>query len=117
MAALLSRTLIAQIQLLQLAVAFGGVLLVVVNGDLRSLLNLQLNQDNLTIMLGMLAWPGYTVCRSKVSGWLPQPGFSLLTTAVGLVGLSVASMFQAEVHPVQELMALPWPIPKVIEVS
>ncbi|MCF2909881.1 DMT family transporter [Pseudoalteromonas sp. DL2-H2.2] len=108
MAALLSRTLIARVQLLQLAIAFGGVLLVVVNGDLMSLLNLQLNQGDLTIMLGMLAWSGYTVCGSKVSGWLPPLEFSLLTMAAGLIGLSVASVFQAEVHPVQELIALPW---------
>ncbi|WP_046007393.1 DMT family transporter [Pseudoalteromonas rubra] len=110
MTALLSRTLIARVQLLQLAIAFGGVLLVVVNGDLISLLNLQLNQGDLTIMLGMLAWSGYTVCGSKVSGWLPPLEFSLLTMAAGLIGLSVASMFQADVHPVQELLALPWPL-------
>ncbi|TMP38171.1 DMT family transporter [Pseudoalteromonas rubra] len=110
MAALLNRTMIARVQLLQLAIAFSGVLLVVVNGDLMSLLSLQLNKGDLTIMLGMLAWSGYTVCGSKVSGWLPPLEFSLLTMAAGLIGLSVVSMFQAEVHPVQELIVLSWPL-------
>ncbi|EKE80630.1 DMT family transporter [Idiomarina xiamenensis] len=93
---------------LGIALALLGVLLVITDGQLQRLLQLQFNHGDQLVILGMLAWSAYTVCSQYISRWLALLPFTLLSMLAGCGALLLMSLAQSASHPVAALANLSW---------
>jgi drug/metabolite transporter (DMT)-like permease len=73
-----------------IAIAFGGVLLVVTRGDPMHAFEGGALVGDLLVFLGALAWVTYTLASARFSGWSPIR-FTVLTVLPGGVGLLVVN--------------------------
>lgn len=118
LAALLARRWPDRAQGFSLVVALGGVVLVITNGQLQRLLQLDFNRGDLLIICGMLAWSLYTIASQRVAHWLPTVHFTLVTMIAGGLALLLYSLARADVHPWAELRGLaPWAVGVVIYIG
>ncbi|WP_346837124.1 DMT family transporter [Microbulbifer sp. SAOS-129_SWC] len=118
LAALLARRWPDRTQCFSLAVALCGVVLVITNGELQRLLQLDFNRGDLLIICGMLAWSVYTIASQRVGHWLPTVSFTLVTMIAGGLTLLLYSLARPDVHPWAELRGLaPWDLGVVVYIG
>lgn len=91
--------------LFSLVVCLSGVLLVLTNGALTSLLNFEPNRGDQMIFLGMLCWSLYTYLTQGISRWMPMIPYTLVGMLSGLGMILLMIMF-SDVHPLQESLAI-----------
>lgn len=84
-----------------------GVILVITQGDLQVLLNIDFNRGDLMIFAGMLCWSVYTLATPWISQWMPVMAFTLLSMIAGALTIGLACLFSVDAHPWQELRNLP----------
>jgi drug/metabolite transporter (DMT)-like permease len=75
-----------------IAVAIGGVLLVVTKGDLAHVFDGGSLAGDLLVFLGAVSWVTYTMAGSHFSGWSPLR-MTVLTCIPGTIGLVVVNAF------------------------
>lgn len=92
--------------LFSLVVCLFGVLLVLTNGAIMSLLSFEPNRGDQMIFLGMLCWSLYTYLTQGISRWMPMIPYTLVGMLSGLGMISLMVMFSTEVHPLQESLAI-----------
>jgi len=107
MVALLSRRWLSSMQSAGLALGLGGVLLVISKGQLQTLLQFEFNQGDLTIIAAMLLWSAYTTASQQATRWLPVVPYTLISMLAGDLFILLASRWQSDVHPLDELLQLP----------
>ena len=105
--ALLSRRWLSSMQSVSLALGLGGVLLVISKGQLQTLLQFEFNQGDLTIIAAMLLWSAYTTASQQATRWLPVVPYTLISMLAGDLFILLASRWQGDVHPLDELLQLP----------
>ena len=93
-----------------LVVCLSGVLLVLTNGELERLLMFQFNHGDQMIFLGMLCWSLYTHLTQGVSRWMPMIPYTLVGMLSGLGVISLVTALSAEVHPLQESLAMSYSV-------
>lgn len=91
--------------LFSLVVCLSGVLLVLTNGALTSLLNFEPNRGDQMIFLGMLCWSLYTYLTQGISHWMPMIPYTLVGMLSGLGMILLMIMF-SDVNPLQESLAI-----------
>lgn len=104
--ALLQREWLSRVQVFSLVGGLTGVLLVITNGSVQQLLHFSVNQGDVMIAAGMLAWSGYTICSQRVGHWLPVLPFTLLSMIAASVSMSVMGFGRGDFEPWLELMGL-----------
>ncbi|MBO1271078.1 DMT family transporter [Shewanella sp. 4t3-1-2LB] len=90
-------------QVISLLVCLSGVLIVITNGNLASLLHMQLNQGDQMIFCGMLAWSLYTYFSQGISRWLAIIPYTLIGMICGALVIGTMIIFNPEVKPLTEL--------------
>jgi drug/metabolite transporter (DMT)-like permease len=90
-------------QVISLLVCLSGVLIVITNGNLASLLHIQLNQGDQMIFCGMLAWSLYTYFSQGISRWLAVIPYTLIGMICGALVIGTMIIFNPEVKPLTEL--------------
>lgn len=103
---LLQRTSIKLSQMLSLVVGFAGVVLVISNGDLLALAQLEVNKGDVYTLLSMLCWCIYTLSAKVTARWLSPLYFTLLTMISGCVVLIFFSYQSAYEAPLTQLLNL-----------
>ncbi|WP_337842474.1 DMT family transporter [Rheinheimera sp.] len=109
MVALLSRRWLTGMQSASLALGLAGVLLVITNGSWHSLQQFAFNQGDLTIIGAMLLWSAYTTASQQATRWLPVVPYTLISMLAGDLFILLASGWQGNVHPLDELLQLSLP--------
>lgn len=92
--------------LFSLVVCLFGVLLVLTNGAFARLLSFEFNHGDQMIFLGMLCWSLYTHLTQGISRWMPMIPYTLVGMLSGLGMISLMILFSADVHPLQESLAI-----------
>ena len=92
--------------LFSLVVCLSGVLLVLTDGAFAKLLGFEFNHGDQMIFLGMLCWSLYTYLTQGISRWMPMIPYTLVGMLSGLGVISLMVLFSAEVHPLQESLAI-----------
>lgn len=92
--------------LFSLVVCLSGVLLVLTDGAFAKLLGFKFNHGDQMIFLGMLCWSLYTYLTQGISRWMPMIPYTLVGMLSGLGVISLMLLFSAEVHPLQESLAI-----------
>ncbi|MEI8595245.1 DMT family transporter [Photobacterium sp. Hal280] len=105
MACVAMRTLPTRLQCLSLVVSLSGVLVVITNGHLDALLNMQFNQGDKMIFCGMLAWSFYTYCSQGISRWMPVIPYTFVGMLSGATVIGLMCLATPEVHPFAELFS------------
>lgn len=106
LAAVLARRWLTPVQWASLLAGLAGVGLVITQGHLEQLMQLQIGRGDLLVLLGMLAWSGYTLASQAVSHWLPPLLLTVITMVGGLVALLLYGLFQPGFHPWDEFSQL-----------
>jgi len=106
LSAALSKKWITKKQNISLLISLCGVVLVITNGSLERLIELNVNRGDLIIVLAMLAWSGYTVCSQKLNTWAATIPYTQITMAGGLFALLAFSLIQVESSAWQEVQIL-----------
>ncbi|WP_432454867.1 MULTISPECIES: DMT family transporter [unclassified Agarivorans] len=91
-------------QCLSLLVSLSGVLLVVTNGHLETLVSMKINHGDKLIFLGMLAWSLYTYCSQGISRWMPVIPYTLLGMLSGASVIGLMCLLTPNVHPLTEVL-------------
>ncbi|WP_089139261.1 DMT family transporter [Vibrio rumoiensis] len=102
-ASIAHRALPSKAQCFSLLVSLSGVLLVITNGNLDTLINLQINHGDKLIFSGMIAWSLYTYFSQGISKWLPVVPYTLIGMISGVVVIGSMCLLTPEVHPLKEL--------------
>ncbi|MEN6668805.1 DMT family transporter [Psychrobacter sp. B38] len=89
-----------------LVVCLSGVLLVLTNGTLMSLLSFEPNHGDQMIFLGMLCWSLYTYLTQGISRWMPMIPYTLVGMLSGLGMISLMIVLSPEIHPLQESLVI-----------
>ncbi|KFZ37658.1 membrane protein [Shewanella mangrovi] len=97
------RRLPSLIQGISLLVSLTGVLLVITNGHLASLLDLQINHGDKLIFCGMLAWSFYTYFSQGISRWMAVIPYTLVGMVSAAVVIGIMCLASPEVQPLTEL--------------
>ncbi|MGP4716745.1 DMT family transporter [Psychrobacter sp. T6-6] len=92
--------------LFSLVVCLSGVLLVLTDGAFAKLLGFEFNHGDQIIFLGMLCWSLYTYLTQGISRWMPMIPYTLVGMLSGLGVISLMVLFSADVHPMQESLAI-----------
>ena len=92
--------------LFSLVVCLSGVLLVLTDGAFAKLLGFEFNHGDQIIFLGMLCWSLYTYLTQGISSWMPMIPYTLVGMLSGLGVISLMVLFSADVHPIQESLAI-----------
>jgi len=92
--------------LFSLVVCLSGVLLVLTDGAFAKLLGFEFNHGDQIIFLGMLCWSLYTYLTQGISRWMPMIPYTLVGMLSGLGVISLMVLFSADVHPIQESLAI-----------
>lgn len=103
-ASIAKRTLPSGAQCFSLLVSLSGVLLVITNGHLETLLHLQLNHGDKLIFSGMLAWSLYTYFSQGISRWMPVIPYTFVGMLSGAAVIGTMCLITPEVHPFSELL-------------
>ncbi|WGY45311.1 DMT family transporter [Vibrio sp. ABG19] len=90
-------------QCFSLLVSLTGVLMVITNGHLETLLSLQINHGDKLIFSGMLAWSLYTYFSQGISRWMAVIPYTLVGMLSGVAVIGVMCLFSSDVHPFAEL--------------
>ncbi|SIO93117.1 DMT family transporter [Vibrio spartinae] len=97
------RTLPSFVQCFSLLVSLTGVLMVLTNGHLETLLSMQMNYGDQLIFGGMLAWSLYTYCSQGISRWIPVIPYTFIGMLSGASVIGIMCLISSEVHPFAEL--------------
>ncbi len=97
------RSLPSMAQGMSVLVSLTGVLLVISNGQLANLLQLQLNHGDKLVFGGMLAWSFYTYCSQGISRWLPVLPYTFIGMVCGALVIGAMCLVSPEVQPWHEL--------------
>lgn len=97
------RTMPTAAQCFSLIVSLSGVLLVITNGDLAVLLNMQINAGDKMIFLGMLAWSSYTYFSQGINQYMPVLPYTFVSMLSGATIIGLMCLVTANVHPLSEL--------------
>ncbi|HBV76883.1 MULTISPECIES: DMT family transporter [Vibrio] len=97
------RALPSKAQCFSLLVSLSGVLLVITNGHLDTLLHLKLNHGDKLIFSGMLAWSLYTYFSQGISQWMPVIPYTFVGMLSGAAVIGTMCLITPEVHPFTEL--------------
>jgi len=92
-------------QCFSLVISLSGVLMVITNGHLETLLTMDINQGDKMIFSGMLAWSFYTYCSQSISRWMPVIPYTLVGMLSGATVIGLMCLATPEVHPFAELMS------------
>ncbi|UIP29015.1 DMT family transporter [Photobacterium sp. TLY01] len=92
-------------QCFSLVVSLSGVLMVITNGHLETLLTMDINQGDKMIFSGMLAWSFYTYCSQNISRWMPVIPYTLVGMLSGATVIGLMCLATPEVHPFAELVS------------
>lgn len=103
---LLQRKLPTRGAVFSLVVCLSGVLLVLTNGELKRLLGFEFNHGSQMIFLGMLCWSLYTNLTQGISRWMAMIPYTLVGMLAGVGVISLLTAFSAEIHPLQESLAM-----------
>ncbi|MGO2507484.1 DMT family transporter [Vibrio hibernica] len=103
-ACIAKRILPTAAQCFSLLVSLSGVMLVITNGHLETLLDMQLNHGDKLIFTGMLAWSLYTYCSQGISRWMPVIPYTFVGMVSGAVVIGVMCLMTPDVHPFDEFM-------------
>lgn len=106
LSAVLSKRWISKQQSISLLISLSGVVLVITNGSLERLIQLNVNHGDLILVLAMLAWCSYTVCSQKLNTWTATIPYTQITMAGGLFALLAFSLIQVESSAWQEVQTL-----------
>ena len=106
LSAILSKQWITKKQCISLVISFSGVVLVITNGSMDRLIQLNVNHGDLIIMVAMLAWSSYTICSQKLNTWAATIPYTQITMAAGLFSLLIFSFIQVDSHAWQEVQTL-----------
>lgn len=90
-------------QCFSLLVSLTGVLIVITNGHLESLLSIRINYGDQLIFCGMLAWSIYTYCSQGISNWMPVLPYTFIGMLSGATVIGVMCLMSPEIHPFTEL--------------
>ncbi|WP_028291923.1 DMT family transporter [Oceanobacter kriegii] len=88
-----------------LLVCLTGVLLVLTKGDWQRLMGFEFNHGDKMILAGMLCWSFYTYQSQAIGRWMPMIPYTTVGMLAGVAVIGTATLFSAEVHPLQELQA------------
>lgn len=102
-ACVVQRSLPSLAQGISVLVSLTGVLLVISNGQLDQLLQLQLNHGDKLVFCGMLAWSFYTYCSQGISRWLPVLPYTFIGMVSGALVIGAMCLASHEVQPWTEL--------------
>lgn len=97
------RTLPSFAQCASLLVSLTGVLMVITNGHLETLLSLQINHGDRLIFSGMLAWSLYTYFSQGISRWMPVIPYTFVGMLCGAGVIGVMCLTTPEVSPFAQL--------------
>lgn len=97
------RALPSKAQCFSLLVSLSGVLLVITNGNLDTLINLQINHGDKLVFSGMIAWSLYTYFSQGISKWMPVVPYTFIGMISGGVVIGSMCLLTPEVHPFKEL--------------
>ncbi|MGO2499004.1 MAG: DMT family transporter [Vibrio litoralis] len=97
------RALPSKAQCFSLLVSLSGVLLVITNGNLDTLIHLQINHGDKLVFSGMLAWSLYTYFSQGISKWLAVVPYTLIGMISGAVVIGTMCLLTLEVRPFAEL--------------
>ncbi len=95
-------------QCFSLLVSLTGVLLVITNGQLQTLLSLPVNHGDKLIFFGMLAWSFYTYFSQGISRWMAVIPYTFVGMLSGAAVIGVMCVATPEVHPLSELINAHW---------
>ncbi|GAB6260155.1 DMT family transporter [Photobacterium sp. CCB-ST2H9] len=99
------RTLPTLLQCLSLVVSLSGVLVVITNGHLDALFNMQFNQGDKMIFCGMFAWSFYTYCSQGISRWMPVIPYTFVGMISGATVIGLMCLATPEVRPFAEFFS------------
>ncbi|WP_105901164.1 DMT family transporter [Vibrio gangliei] len=102
-ASIAHRSLPSRTQLFSLLVSLSGVLIVITNGQLDLLINLDFNHGDKLIFTGMLAWSLYTFFSQGISKWMPVIPYTLVGMVCGAIVIGTMCALTPDVHPFAEL--------------
>ncbi len=91
-------------QCFSLLVSLAGVLLVITNGHLQSLLTMQINHGDKLIFFGMLAWSFYTFFSQGISRWMAVIPYTFIGMLSGAAVIGLMCLASPQVKPWQELI-------------
>lgn len=97
------RTLPSLVQCLSLLVSLTGVLMVITNGHLETLISMHINHGDQLIFCGMLAWSLYTYFSQGISRWMPVIPYTFVGMLSGAAVIGVMCWASPEVYPFAEL--------------
>lgn len=83
------RTLPSLVQCLSLLVSLTGVLMVITNGHLETLISMHINHGDQLIFCGMLAWSLYTYFSQGISRWMPVIPYTFVGMLSGAAVIGV----------------------------
>ncbi len=106
LAAVLACRWLTPVQWASLILGLAGVGLVITQGHPEQLLRLQIGQGDLLVLVGMLAWSGYTLASQAVNHWLPPLLLTVVTMVGGLAALLLYGLFQPGFHPWSDMAHL-----------
>ncbi|OCG08717.1 hypothetical protein A9G13_01260 [Gilliamella sp. wkB178] len=91
-ASILDKHRITWSQAVGMLISLVGVILVISNGQINNIVNLQFSRGDLIILLGNIAWATYTVgCRKFISNSTPlqTTSFTMLFGSIGILFFSI----------------------------
>lgn len=103
-ACLVMRTLPTVAQCFSLMVSLTGVLLVITNGHVSTLFDMEFNHGDKLIFSGMLAWSFYTYCSQSISRWMPVVPYTFFGMLSGASVIGLMCLISPDVHPINELL-------------
>ncbi len=103
LACVVQRRLPSPVQGLSVLISLSGVLLVISDGQLGKLMQLQINHGDKLIFCGMLAWSFYTYCSQRIGNWLPVLPYTFIGMASGTAVIGAMCLASPTVQPWTEL--------------
>jgi drug/metabolite transporter (DMT)-like permease len=97
------RTLPSLVQCFSLLMSLTGVLMVITNGHLETLISMHINHGDQLIFCGMLAWSLYTYFSQGISRWMPVIPYTFVGMLSGAAVIGVMCWASPEVYPFVEL--------------
>ncbi|CAG9297402.1 DMT family transporter [Celerinatantimonas diazotrophica] len=90
-------------QSFSLLVSLTGVLIVITNGHLNTLLSMQINRGDELIFCGMLAWSLYTYFSQGIGRWMPMIPYTFVGMVSAASVIGAVCLASPEVKPFTEL--------------
>jgi drug/metabolite transporter (DMT)-like permease len=103
-ASIAQRKLPSRQQCFSLLVSLSGVLLVITNGKIDTLISMEFNHGDKLIFSGMLAWSLYTYFSQGIGRWIPVIPYTFIGMVCGASIIGVMCLITNEVNPFAELI-------------